>query len=65
MAPTLIAVGALIAVVAIAGIALSLSRPISAGIAGRDMTVVRDGLLRTVLDYGDIICQTAAPFVRA
>jgi hypothetical protein len=26
----------------------------------QDMTVVRDGILRTALDYGDIICQTAA-----
>lgn len=26
----------------------------------QDMTVVRDGLLRTVFDYGDIVCQTAA-----
>jgi hypothetical protein len=26
----------------------------------QDMTVERDGLLRTALDYGDIICQTAA-----
>jgi hypothetical protein len=26
----------------------------------QDMTVHRDGLLRTMLDYGDIVCQTAA-----
>jgi len=26
----------------------------------QDMTIRRDGLLRTVLDYGDIVCQTAA-----
>lgn len=26
----------------------------------QDMTVERDGVLRTMLDYGDIICQTAA-----
>ncbi len=26
----------------------------------QDMTVVRSGLLRTVFDYGDIICQTAS-----
>ncbi|HLF71069.1 MAG TPA: hypothetical protein VI759_02810 [Dehalococcoidia bacterium] len=26
----------------------------------QDMTVERDGLLRTMLDYGDIVCQTAA-----
>ncbi len=26
----------------------------------QDMTVERDGILRTVLDYGDIVCETAA-----
>ena len=26
----------------------------------QDMTVERDGLLRTMLDYGDIVCQTAS-----
>jgi hypothetical protein len=26
----------------------------------QDMSVERDGLLRTMLDYGDIVCQTAA-----
>ncbi len=26
----------------------------------QDMTIVRNGLLRTVFDYGDIVCQTAA-----
>ena len=26
----------------------------------QDMTVEREGILRTMLDYGDIICQTAA-----
>ena len=26
----------------------------------QDMTVVRNGILRTLLDYGDIVCQTAA-----
>jgi hypothetical protein len=26
----------------------------------QDMTVERSGLLRTMLDYGDIVCQTAA-----
>lgn len=26
----------------------------------QDMTVERDGLLATMLDYGDVICQTAA-----
>jgi hypothetical protein len=26
----------------------------------QDMTVLRDGILRTAFDYGDIICQTAA-----
>jgi len=26
----------------------------------QDMTVERDGILRTMLDYGDIVCQTAA-----
>jgi hypothetical protein len=26
----------------------------------QDMTIQRSGLLRTLLDYGDIICQTAA-----
>lgn len=26
----------------------------------QDMTVERDGLLRTMFDYGDIICQTAS-----
>jgi hypothetical protein len=26
----------------------------------QDMTIQRDGLLRTLLDYGDIVCQTAA-----
>jgi hypothetical protein len=26
----------------------------------QDITVERDGLLRTVFDYGDILCQTAA-----
>jgi hypothetical protein len=26
----------------------------------QDMTIQRDGLLRTMLDYGDIVCQTAA-----
>ena len=26
----------------------------------QDMTVERDGLLRTVFDYGDLVCQTAA-----
>ena len=26
----------------------------------QDMTIQRDGLLRTLLDYGNIVCQTAA-----
>ena len=26
----------------------------------QDLTVERDGILRTIFDYGDIICQTAA-----
>lgn len=26
----------------------------------QDMTIEREGLLRTLLDYGDIVCQTAA-----
>jgi hypothetical protein len=26
----------------------------------QDMTVERDGIFRTMLDYGDIVCQTAA-----
>jgi len=26
----------------------------------QDMTIQRDGLLRTMLDYGDVVCQTAA-----
>ncbi|HLG11778.1 MAG TPA: hypothetical protein VI876_08470 [Dehalococcoidia bacterium] len=26
----------------------------------QDMSVVRNGILRTLLDYGDIVCQTAA-----
>lgn len=26
----------------------------------QDMTVEREGILRTLLDYGDIVCQTAA-----
>jgi hypothetical protein len=26
----------------------------------QDMTVVRAGILRTIFDYGDIVCQTAA-----
>jgi hypothetical protein len=26
----------------------------------QDMTVERDGVLRTMLDYGDIVCQTAS-----
>jgi hypothetical protein len=26
----------------------------------QDMTVERNGILRTMLDYGDIVCQTAA-----
>jgi hypothetical protein len=26
----------------------------------QDMSVERDGMLRTMLDYGDIVCQTAS-----